>query len=253
MRVLECLTAEMGTMRPLMPLNLALVVAMIAFVQEQNAEDHMRRARALELSGNLDDALASYDAVVEQYPEDWRGAMLRGQLRFRLGENEGALSDFDRVVELAPDQEPYLWQRGISQYYAGDDTACLRQFERHRTVNPNDVENAVWHFLCLARKDGIDEARAGMLPVGPDPRAPMGTIYRMFAGEASVEDVRESASRAGSPSADFYADLYIGLYLEASGQTNDALTHVRAAAEAADRFGYMGDVARFHLGMLALR
>ena len=35
--------------------------------------------------------------------------------------------------------------------YAGRYQDCREQFESHRTVNPDDVENAAWHFLCVAR------------------------------------------------------------------------------------------------------
>jgi hypothetical protein len=38
-------------------------------------------------------------------------------------------------------------------------------FYAGRTVNPNDVENAAWHFLCVARAESPEKARAALLPV----------------------------------------------------------------------------------------
>ena len=70
----------------------------------------------------------------------------------------------------------------------------------------------------------------------------------------------KSASRPGAilpaagdrPSAQFYAHLYLGLYHEAQGQADEALRHIRAAADGryARAGGYMHMVAEVHLGVL---
>ena len=61
--------------------------------------------------------------------------------------------------------KPYLCQRGISQYCLGDFAGGRQQFEIHRKVNPNDVENAAWHYLCVAKTDGQDVARQSLIPI----------------------------------------------------------------------------------------
>src|SRR5207244_800732 len=75
----------------------------------------------------------------------------RGMDQFQWGHIKESLADFDRAIALAPKQAPYLWQRGISLYYAGRYDDGRKQFELHQTVNGNDVENAAWRFLCMAR------------------------------------------------------------------------------------------------------
>ena len=154
---------------------------------------------------------------------------------------------FDELAKAIPDQAPELWQRGIALYYAGRYADCRRQFESHRTVNPADVENAAWHFLCVAREQNPDAARKALLPVGPDGRVPMREVYQMFRGALTAADVLKAAG--DRPSAQFYAHLYIGLYSEALGQKALALTHIKEAA--ADRYasagGYMHMVAGVHL------
>lgn len=191
-------------------------------------------------------------ALQPSEPPSVEELLARGQEAFRRGENAVALADFDRVVELAPEIEPQLWQRGIAQYYSGAFEACVRQFELHRTVNPDDVENAVWHFLCMARKDGVEAARAALLPVGPDARVPMRQIYELFKGRMDTEAVLLAARTEGPASRRslwiFYADLYVGLYLEAVGDVEAARKHLDAAAKAGVG-GYMGDVARVHATM----
>ncbi len=168
---------------------------------------------------------------------------------FENGRIAEAASGFDRVAALAPGQAPHLWQRGIALYYAKRFSDCRKQFESHRTVNPNDVENAAWHFLCVTRAESEEKARAALLPVGPDSRAPMSEVYRMFQGQLTPKQVLAAAGE--SPSAQFYAHLYVGLYDEALGRHESALEHITAAA--ADRYslaGYMHMVARVHLALL---
>jgi len=182
-------------------------------------------------------------APVEQSPQ---AIMNRAVDAFEQGRFAESATAFDELAKAIPDRAPELWQRGIALYYAGRYDDCRRQFESHRTVNPDDVENAVWHFLCVARGESPAKARAALLPVGPDARVPMREVYQMFRGTLTPERV---LSAAGSqPAALFYAHLYVGLYFEAQGMTARALEHIKIAA--ADRFeregGYMHMVARVH-------
>ena len=177
----------------------------------------------------------------------------RAEADFENGRFAESAAAFDSLAKADPAQAPYLWQRGIALYYAGRYNDCRRQFESHRVVNPDDVENAAWHFLCVARAESPAKARAALLPVGPDARVPMRQVYQMFRGTLTPEQV---LSAAGSqPDGQFYAHLYLGLYFEALGMKDRALEHIKIAA--ADRFerdgGYMHMVARVHLRSLTPR
>ena len=156
---------------------------------------------------------------------------------------------FDAVAAAVPDREPELWQRGLALYYAGRYADGRRQFELHRTVNPNDVENVAWHFACVARAEGAEQARAALLPVGPDRRVPMTEIRDLFAGTGTAEGVLEAAER-GPESARrnqrCYAHLYLGLYYDALGDEERAREHILQAAGPFSMDHYMGKVARVH-------
>jgi lipoprotein NlpI len=181
-----------------------------------------------------------------------QATMNRAVEAFENGQFSESAALFDEVAKALPERAPDLWQRGIALYYARRYDDCRRQFESHRTVNPNDVENAVWHFLCVARAESPERARAVLLPVGPDTRRPMREIYQMFRGELTPEQVLVAAG--ARPDGQFYAHLYIGLYHDAIGTTARAREHIAIAAE--DRFspgGYMHMVARVHLRTLAPR
>jgi lipoprotein NlpI len=185
-------------------------------------------------------------------PEEPRAIFDRAVSDFQSGRIAESVLEFDRLAKLVPESVPQLWQRGIALYYAGRYQDCREQFEYHRTVNPNDVENAAWHFLCVARAESPAKAKAALLPVGADSRVPMSQIYRMFRGELSTEQVLSAAGR--QPEGQFYAELYVGLFLEALGQTQRALKHIRNAAD--DRYsaaGYMHGVACVHRDLAARR
>ncbi len=175
---------------------------------------------------------------------------------FAAGRLAEAAAGFDEVAALVPRAAPQLWQRGIALYYVGRYQDCREQFESHRLVNPNDVENAAWHFLCVARADSPAAALEALLPVGPDSRAPMREIYEMFRGELAPEGVIAAGERAterGRASGLFFAHLYVGLYHEALGNDADARVHLEAAADEryAPAGGYMHMVARVHIDQVA--
>jgi lipoprotein NlpI len=176
---------------------------------------------------------------------------LRGEGHFRNGRITESIADFDRELELQPDRAAEHWQRGISYYYAGEYEKGARQFELHRTVNPQDVENAAWHFLCVTRAPGgsVESARKALIQVTRDSRIPMAQIQRMFAGTATPEEVLQAGEMVGGI-AKFYAELYVGLYYEAIDRSEESLRLIPSAAtnpNAKDH--YMGDVARVHVAL----
>jgi lipoprotein NlpI len=189
--------------------------------------------------------------VAHAQPAPEPRAMLNSAIaEFERGRFAQSVEGFDRLATLVPAYAPQLWQRGIALYYAGRFGDCRAQFESHRTVNPDDVENAAWHFLCVARAESPEKARSALLPVGPDPRVPMRQVYEMFRGSLMPENVLAAAGNDAA--SQFYARLYVGLYSEALGRRTVALEHIKAAA--AGRYaaagGYMHMVARVHLAVV---
>jgi lipoprotein NlpI len=200
-------------------------------------------------------ALASRHVAGHAQPPAGRPQAIfdRAVADFRSGRIAESVAGFDALAQLVPDDAPQLWQRGIALYYAGRYQDCRAQFESHRTVNPDDVENAAWHFLCVARAESPERARMALLPVGLDPRVPLAQIYQMFRGTLAPDEALKAAG--ARPESQFYAHLYVGLYFDALGNKERALEHIMAAA--ADRYapvgGYMHTVARIHLGVLRRR
>lgn len=220
-------------------------------VNTNDLRAHYFRGRIYEIDKQYAKALPDYDFVMNA---DTNAAPLyqrRGEIHFRLGQFNESVADFDKFIEKIPDQAPQHWQRGISLYYAKRYEEGAKQFEAHRKVNPNDVENAVWHYLCVLRSKGEVAARKTYIPIEGDSRVPMMQIYALFGGKASVSNVFDAA-QAGNPGPEerkmrlFYANLYVGLYYEAKGDMKTAREHIYKAAGEYAVDGYMGDVARVH-------
>lgn len=211
------------------------------------------RGRAHEELKHNPQALADYDAGLKANPKATLIYQKRGELHFKLGNFAESIADFDKFIEAQPEQSPHHWQRGISLYYAGRFEDGRKQFELHQTVNPYDVENAVWHFLCVARASGVEQARAKLIPIERDARIPMMQIHALFAGKAKPEEVMEAAQKGSAAQVDnqvFYAHLYLGLYYEAIGDVKRAREHIFKAATGFKAEHYMGDVARVHAAVL---
>jgi len=169
---------------------------------------------------------------------------------FENGRVAEAAAGFDNVVTIVPLLAPRLWQRGVTLFYAQRYDDCRAQWEITVKAYPEDVENAAWHYACVAKLESPAKARAALLPVAGDTRVPMKEIYEMLRGATSPDAVLKAAG--ATPAGQFYAQFYTGLYFDANGDRARALQAMTAAS--AERFaaagGYMHSAAKIHVTRL---
>ena len=216
----------------------------------RNPQTYFVRGRIHEIMRNHSKAIADYTESIRLEPNAPMAYQLRGAENFRAGNIKESVTDFETFIRVDPDPRSaaHHWQLGISYYYAGRYADGAKQFELHQTVNPQDVENAVWHFICVARKDGLEKARLGLIPISSDYRVPMKQVHALFSGKAQPEDVFKAAGQ--NEDAVFYANLYLGLYYEAVGDAAKSREYILKSAERLDPNNYMTDVARVHAQLL---
>ena len=196
--------------------------------------------------------LALFPASGQTAGADSRSFYAKGESQFFEGQIEEAVRSWDLEIAASPSREPYHWQRGLAYYYAGEFESGVRQFEMHQKVNRNDVENAAWHFLCVARSDGgsVDKARKALIPIDGDSRVPMKEVHDLFAGKGTEQDVLDAASKDAAGlllrNQLCYAHLYLGLYHEASGEVEKSREHIKKSAVDFRMDHYMGKVAQLH-------
>jgi lipoprotein NlpI len=239
-------------------LAVCLVAALAAGEKAEptTAQDWFKRGAEQLRRRQLDDAVTSFTKCLALDAEHQGALDRRGSAQFMRGKFAESVADFDRYLKLRPGAANGHWRRGISLYYAGRYEEGKKQFEGYEKVDTNDVENAVWHFLCAAKKDGVARARAGMLAIGKDRRVPMTEVYDLFRGKLKPADVL-AAANAGELTDEqrkprlFYAHLYLGLYLDVLGKKEEAKKHLALAAGKYRIDHYMGEVARVHGSILS--
>jgi lipoprotein NlpI len=242
---------------------LVLVSCLSAIAQDNSGEkgavpvspDLLRAMAVRSLqAGESVKAVEAVDKLLAQLPNDPGSLRLAGDVYLRSGKSKKAAVLFDRYLKLEPDALAGLWQRGIALYFARDYKGGVEQFEVHRRVNPNDVENAAWHFLCVAKAQSFEKAKAVVLPAPNDPRAPMEEVLQMLSTGDTAKVTKKMESFPPNTrlreSADFYGNFYLGLYADAAGDRAKAKRYLDLAAKDAS-FSYMGDVARVYATYLS--
>jgi lipoprotein NlpI len=226
-------------------------------VDPKNVKGYFFRAALYVSQRKPEKAIADYTRIITLDPKLAIAYDLRGSEQFKLGHIKRSIADFDKFIELSPKEKNGHWRRGIAYYYAGRYEEGRDQFKGYESVDTNDVENAVWHFLCVARDAGLKTARKSMLKIGKDNRVPLMEVYDLYLGKAKPDDVLAAANKVdASAKAElkkqqlFYAHLYLGLYFDMTGDRKKALDHMAKAAGPAAIPGYMADVARVHLAFL---
>ena len=197
-------------------------------------------------------AVAELTKALEETPKNADLLSRRGGEFFKLGRLQESIADFDRQIELNPSSAEDHWRRGISLYYAERYEDGAAQFQLGKKVYGNDVENAFWHYLCLARKDSPAKAREHLLKIGTDSRYYMPKVYDLIAGTAKPDDLLkavENDSAKDKREGYFYTHLYIGLNYEAEGDAAKSLEHITTAVEKYSIPHYMADVARVHIAI----
>jgi lipoprotein NlpI len=224
----------------------------------ESIDELMSQATKAFSAGDYDQAFKMADRVCQLNPKDIRQQLFLGQISFAAGKIDECIAAYDAAIAIQPAIAPRLWQRGLALYYAERFADGVKQFETHQTVNPQDVENAVWHLLCESRISDLPQARKKLIQISDDPRVPMSEIYEMFAGRMTPEQVSEAADSTSAEVAEgsrqhklqyYFAWLYIGLYQEMLGQQETAVESMKKAEEynPLGKTNFMGQVARIHL------
>jgi lipoprotein NlpI len=200
-------------------------------------------------------AIKAFTSALDRDPKLAIAHDRRGDAYLKSGKWKESIADFDVFLKSKPQFAPEHWRRGIALYYAGQFDEGRKQFDLHRSVNPEDVENSAWHYLCNARANTPKKAREDLIPVTKDARVPMKEVLELFAGKLKPQDVIDAAENAKltgaeKASARFYAHLYVALYYESEKDEKKALEHLTTAVEKHKIGDYMWDVGDAHLKMI---
>jgi lipoprotein NlpI len=200
------------------------------------------------------DELKKLNTALAKTPDTIPLLSQRGDCHLFLGHFAEAVADFEKMIALDPAEDAPHWRLGIAYYFAGEYAKSARQFEKYHAHDGRDRENGIWKFLAQAKADGLEKARAEMLVYPAFDREPFPTLYEMFAGKRTPDDVFAEIDRKGlaeNESVAFFGHYYAGLEEALLGHRDKALTLLREAVEnplarSSGGPGYMWQVARLH-------
>lgn len=198
--------------------------------------------------------LKKLDEEIKQRPNSMPLYSFRGDCRLFLGDYAGSVADFEKMIALDPTQDEQHWRLGIAYYFNGQFEKSARQFEKYHAFDGRDRENGIWQYLANTKVIGVEKARAGMLTYTQFDREPFPSLYEMFAGKKSSEEVLAEIDRkglTGETEVVFFGNYYTGLEEERLGHRERALQLLEKAvslpqARAPGGPGYMWQVARLH-------
>lgn len=221
----------------------------------KNAAAWYLNGEALGQARRHDEAIKSFDKAYELDNKLMAAINQRGGEKFKKGDIKGSLEDFEAYIKFRPEAYDDHWRYGISLYYAGKFEEGAKQFKAGEKAFGSDAENAFFHYICNARKEGFEKARKNILKIGTDTRVPMMKIYDMIQGKAKPDEVVETAEKAKLNKEDknealFYAHLYVGLNYEAEGNAGKCEEHLKIAVEKHKIGHYMWDVGNVHLQLM---
>jgi tetratricopeptide (TPR) repeat protein len=137
-------------------------------------------ARALARSGRHAEALAGFDAILTDVPDDLDALCGRSEVHWMRLDADAAEADLDRALAIDPSFAPALSDRGNLRMDAGDFTGALAEYEAALALtpgNPATLVNRAAALLALRRyEEGLADYDASLAA------APLAATTRMSRG-----------------------------------------------------------------------
>ena len=131
----------------------------------------IEEGNAKEESGQLDEALRCYDAVIRLAPDLARAHMNRGNILLARGESEDALTAYQRALDLEPDYAAAHYNSGNAHAHLNHHVAACAAYEKAIQLKPDFTDAHVALGCTLEELGRRDEASASYrraLELDPD-------------------------------------------------------------------------------------
>ncbi len=189
-------------------------------------------------------------AAADMQTNAWGVQQSAAQLLFLCGKVNESLICFDKANQLNESLAPHNWQRGVALGCAGRFADGAKQFGQHHDVNPDDVENSAWYFLCVAKSKSLAEAQSSVIGSRGDRREPMMSVLKMLQGTLKPDEVLVAAKANTKEGPErklalFYGFLYVALYYDSIGEGEKASAALDSCIAHADK-DYMGRTAQIY-------
>ena len=244
----------------ILPIVIRLLLALIVPSFLIAAEPPIPAAERAEMLAGFTAQIEKLNASIKASPDSVALYSKRGDAHLFLGHFAESVADFEKMIALDPAQDAPHWRLGIAYYFTGTFAKSAKQFVKYHDYDGGDRENGIWKFLGDVKLLGLEPARRAMLPYTRFDREPFPSLYAMFAGEKTSDDIfteMKTKELTGNATVMFFANYYAGLNEEVLGHREKALALLREAvglgwkSHAGSESSYMWQVARLHYEKLA--
>ncbi len=216
----------------------------------QKARALLQNASKAYQADKYDEAAKLAQEAADLQPDASDMQQSAGELLFLSGKVDASIVCFDKANQLNESLAPHNWQRGVALGCAGRFAEGAEQFEIHQSVNPNDVENSAWYFLCVAKSKKLSDAQGSVISSAGDRRQPMMSVLKMLQGTLKPDEVLVAAKANTKEGPErklalFYGFLYVGLYYDSIGDSEKALAALDSCIAHAEK-DYMGRTAQIY-------
>ena len=122
---------------------------------------YFKRGEINFLLGQLQQAMADFQAAIEIDPNYADAHMSLGNTFFKLKSYEQAIAYYDRVLEANPDRDLAAFRRGRSYYILKEFPEAIRDFSYAIDLQPSNVDAYYYRGLAYSQPSIADETLAG--------------------------------------------------------------------------------------------
>ncbi len=170
------------------------------------------RANALGVRGRTEEAIAGFDAVIAQDPQNPAPYVGRGMVHLQRGEAELAIADDDAAIRIAPQDSFARANRAMAAFYLGKFAEAAEDYAIVQAGDPGDAGFLLWLHLARARAGLEDDAAFQRAAAAIDVNSWPGPAVAYFRGRATAAQV-EAAAAIGSKAEQLQQGCDAGFYL----------------------------------------
>jgi len=102
----------------------------LSVLAQMDATNLVTVGRNMELSGDLDGALANFNKAIKVKPDYALAYMRRGNIKDEKGDSDGAMADYNKSLELQPNLALAYYNRGLLKNQENDSVGALKDYDK---------------------------------------------------------------------------------------------------------------------------
>jgi tetratricopeptide (TPR) repeat protein len=180
---------------------------------ENTANLLFEQARLLEISGEEEAAIASYDKALQIKPDDDLVWFFRGNILDKLGRHEEAITSYDEALKTDPGKDVVWNNRGVALFNLGRYEDAIASYDKALQFKPDDPGFLGNRSIALSNLEFFktyEDAIASYdkaLQIKPDNPTTFYNKACCHAAQANVEGAIENLSRAIALAPDQYREM----------------------------------------------